>query len=258
MKHKAAELLETIYSYYPRGLARADPGYIATEAYGRLSDACGHAGANSEAWEALLERADARFPESHSQNNSLHLRSGLMDAAYVGTIFPEPSPVPGPPPMPDRPPPGLLSRGSPTIRLAVSFICPYYVVYASRYVDDLEATEAALRAPPRNTALVIHDNVAHLLPLSVVTPAIRAEAERENRKRREYLLRTPLQRHVIAFDPLPEEKPMMDWLASDIEATFGHERMPPEVGNVIVPDVETNARLFGQARIYDCLLSDNW
>src|SRR5262249_25389967 len=42
------------------------------------------------------------------------------------------------------------------------------------------------------------------------------------------------------------------------ERTFGCERMPPEVGNVIVPDVETTSRRFGEARLYDCLLSDDW
>jgi hypothetical protein len=92
----------------------------------------------------------------------------------------------------------------------------------------------------------------------VVTPEIRAEAERQDRERRERLLREPLKRRVIAFDPLPDEKPYMDWLAGDIEATFGCERMPPEVGNVIVPDVVTSNCGLGQARVYDCLLSDDW
>jgi hypothetical protein len=253
MKHKAAELLEIIYRHYPRGLARDDPGYTKTEAYGRLSDARRRAGADSKAWNALLERAGDRFPENVPMNDSVHLPTGKMDAAYSGKIFLEPRPV-----LTVPPPRGLLPRGSPAIGFMISFICPYYVVYASRYVDDLEATEAALRAPLRNTALVIHDNAAHLLPLSVVTPAIRAEEEREDRERREYLLREPLQRHVIAFEPLPDEKPIMDWLAREIEVTFGCERMPPEVGSVIVPDVETNSRPFGEARIYDCVMSDTW
>jgi hypothetical protein len=39
----------------------------------------------------------------------------------------------------------------------ISFICPCYVVYSSRYVDDVEATEVALRAPPRTTVVVISD-----------------------------------------------------------------------------------------------------
>jgi hypothetical protein len=79
-----------------------------------------------------------------------------------------------------------------------------------------------------------------------------------DRQRRERLLREPLQRRVIAFEPLPDEKPILDWLAREIEVTFGCDRMPPEVGSVIVPDVETNERRFGEARIYDCLMSDMW
>jgi hypothetical protein len=99
---------------------------------------------------------------------------------------------------------------------------------------------------------------SHPLQLSVVTPAIRAEAEREDRERRAHLLREPLQRRVIAFDPLPDEKSYTDWLARDIEATFECECMPPEIGNVIVPDVATNNCGLGEARIYDCLLVDGW
>jgi hypothetical protein len=30
------------------------------------------------------------------------------------------------------------------------------------------------------------------------------------------------------------------------------------VGNVIVGDVSTESRLFWEARIYDCLMSDDW
>jgi hypothetical protein len=45
-------------------------------------------------------------------------------------------------------------------------------------------------------------------------------------------------------------------IAQEIEATYGYEPMPPEVGRVIVSDVETGGRLFGEATLYHCLFSD--
>ena len=42
----------------------------------------------------------------------------------------------------------------------------------------------------------------------------------------------------------------------DIEAIFGYERMPPDIGAVLVPDVTTALRLGGEARVFDCLFTD--
>ena len=63
---------------------------------------------------------------------------------------------------------------------------------------------------------------------------------------------------VIAFEPSPDEQPYAAALAREIAATFGCEPMPPEVGEIIVPDASTNLRGLGEARLYDCLLSDSW
>jgi hypothetical protein len=55
-----------------------------------------------------------------------------------------------------------------------------------------------------------------------------------------------------------EEMPAGD-LVREIEATYrGYESIPPELGDEVVPDVSLDARLFGAATIYDCLLSPNW
>ncbi len=51
-----------------------------------------------------------------------------------------------------------------------------------------------------------------------------------------------------------EEQPALD-LAREIEATYpGHETIPPELGNEVVPDVGN----FGKTTIYHCLLSEVW
>jgi hypothetical protein len=57
----------------------------------------------------------------------------------------------------------------------------------------------------------------------------------------------------------PGEEPAARDLAREIEATYpGYEPIPPEIGNELVPDVALDVRNFGEATIYDCLLSTNW
>ncbi len=261
MKHSVAELLETVYQYYPRGLTTDDPGYKETEAYRRLSDARRRAGVDRAAWSAFLGRASARFPQYTLVNGSLHLPMGTMDAGYSGCIILDvtPPPVPRPDPLPD-PDRRWWEKlpGPPTVGFMISFICPYYVTYIRRSVDDIEKTEAQLRAPPPAVVHIVFEDVWRVLPISVVKPEIRAQAQREDEERRQYLRQHPLQRLVIDFEPLPDERPIVDWLMRDIEANFGSEFMPPEVGNVIVPDVVTTRRELGEARLYDCLLADDW
>jgi hypothetical protein len=67
------------------------------------------------------------------------------------------------------------------------------------------------------------------------------------------------QRTNISLDLSPDEHPYAAWIAQDIEATWpGYERLPPEVGKVIVPDVSIDARGLGEATLYDYLFSDDW
>ena len=48
-------------------------------------------------------------------------------------------------------------------------------------------------------------------------------------------------------------------IAREIEATYpGHQPIPPELGNEIVPDVEMDTVEMGEATIYLCLLSEVW
>ncbi len=64
-------------------------------------------------------------------------------------------------------------------------------------------------------------------------------------------------RNDIPFDLSPDEQPYATWIAHDIERSWGYERMPPDIGCVIVPDVSTNARALGEATLFDCLFSDD-
>ena len=74
-----------------------------------------------------------------------------------------------------------------------------------------------------------------------------AKKERTRRRRRE-----------ISLVPGVEDQRCWDAIVPEIEATYGCEPMPPEVGRVVVPDVATNHRRIGEATLYDCLLNDSW
>lgn len=62
--------------------------------------------------------------------------------------------------------------------------------------------------------------------------------------------------YVIYPAGRPEEEPYVREVAREIEATYrGYEPIPPELGNMLVPDVGLDARPLGEATIYDCLCS---
>jgi hypothetical protein len=205
----------------------------------------------------MLHRLTEQLPDAHVQNRSLHLSTGTWDACYSGAVH-----------FPDRHWLGFL----------VSFIVPYYIIYSARTVDDPEATEArrALASqvapePRRDTADVYVGNTMTVKRREAMTPEALAALEDQERRYREVFTgktpfapdwrqaeEEPCQPQMITFDFSEDEKPYAAWLAREIEASFGCEHMPPEVGNVIVPDVATNGREIGEARLYDCLFSDQW
>jgi hypothetical protein len=64
--------------------------------------------------------------------------------------------------------------------------------------------------------------------------------------------------YVVHSTGALDEEPCVSALAQEIEATYGYEPIPPEIGNEIVPDLALDARALGKATIYDCLLSAVW
>ncbi|HVK62904.1 MAG TPA: hypothetical protein VM694_00425 [Polyangium sp.] len=78
---------------------------------------------------------------------------------------------------------------------------------------------------------------------------------------------TALSFHVSLLGPyygihlprLSEEEPVAREVAREIEATYpGYQRIPPELGDEIVPDVATSGCLMGDMTIYICLFSKYW
>jgi hypothetical protein len=241
MRHSVKELTDIVYSYYPRGLLSNDPRYTQTEVYHRLVAARRQAGADNEPWRVILRRLGDHFPENSVQNRSIHLPTGGWDACYSAHLYL----------------PTALGEYFHMVGLLASFLVPYYVVYSSRIVDDLEEMERmrALAAMPPRVANISGHNTLYIVPAWIVklVPACLRNPE---------WLKPPTEtsarRRDISFDLSPDEQPYAAWIAQDIEATWGYERMPPEVGKVIVPDVSTNSRALGEATLYDCLFSDDW
>lgn len=64
----------------------------------------------------------------------------------------------------------------------------------------------------------------------------------------------------FSFEPAAEEQPFVEAVRAEIEATYPqHERMPPEVGMTVVPDVvECGSGPENKVLIFDALFSDAW
>jgi hypothetical protein len=63
--------------------------------------------------------------------------------------------------------------------------------------------------------------------------------------------------YVIRHTGSPGEDPHE--VAREIEATYaGYQPIPPEIGDVVVPDVALDTRGFGEVTIANCLLSTHW
>jgi len=225
MNHTIDELLAIVYEYYPRGVGILD-GDIdrnlcdRTEEHARLVAARREA-ATDERWHAMRRRIEERFPDAPLMNHSLHLPTGGLDACYSFTI--------------DLPGSQLWSH--------VSFLAPYYLIYSQRWIDVVKRVESVR---------VVLLGMKFFIPRSAIGPQFFADPHDELPKS------VPDKELDIAFDLSPDELPYAEWIAREIEATFGCEPMPPEVGTVIVPDLAT-PRLPGEVRLYDCLFTkDEW
>ena len=110
-------------------------------------------------------------------------------------------------------------------------------------------------------------------PRGAIQPAKRVDVPSVGRRRPGYSAsiwltdETALGFHVSALGPYygihrpgaPEEEPAASEIAREIEATYpGHQPVPPELGDEVVPDVDLDGAPLGQATIYVCLFSIVW
>ncbi|WP_438005201.1 hypothetical protein WME89_41725 [Sorangium sp. So ce321] len=225
MKHSLRELLDVVYRYYPRGIdiiEQADiQRYKETEEYVRLVAARRRA-ATDERWPALLRRIEEQFPDGTVMNDSFHLPTGSLDASYSFSFS-----------LPD-------TANGRTLWFKISFIVPYYIVYGYRLVEFVKQPEKFR---------VVFGGINFFNPRSPRDPELVSNSDDE------MLKSVRFDESYIDFELSADELPYVEWIARDIEATFGCERMPPEIGIVLVPDAAVTPRPLGEARLYDCLFT---
>lgn len=227
MRHTTKELLDVVYRYYPRNMTANDPRRKKAAAERRLVAARKKAGVERDPWSKTLRRLREKFPGNDILNNSLHLPTGEFEAAYSGKLCLSTAP----------------GEHAHQLGFLVGFLVPYYVIFSSRIVDDVSQGNDPDKATFRFSF--------------GWSPEDEKAEDAAPRPFVEVPLPTP-RREIRSFELSPDEQPFASTIAEDIETHWGHERMPPEVGNIVVPDVATNLRLLGEATLYDCLLSDQW
>jgi hypothetical protein len=226
MKHTLDELLDIVYRYYPRGVGITDDDIdiqarIETEEHARLVAARRQAAAD-ERWHAMRRRISERFPDMPLMNHSLHLPTGGWDACYSFTLD-----------LPNAP-------DGRTLCFHVSFLAPYYIIHSYSTIELVKRPESFS---------VIHHGMRFNIQRSAVGPKLIPNIEDLRSKS------VIVKENYVTFDLTPAERPCAEWIAREIETTFGCESMPPEVGTVLVPDV--THKLVRQIRLYDCLFSDH-
>ncbi|AUX39934.1 hypothetical protein SOCE26_013290 [Sorangium cellulosum] len=224
MKHSLDELLDIVYRYYPRGVGitgDVDEELIRqTEEHARLVAARIRA-SKDERWQSMLRRIDDRFPRM-LMNRSLHLITGGCDGCYSFTV-------------------DLLKSTGEPLWFQISFLAPYYIVHKSCTIEIVKQVS--------DLFVVVFRGLRFIVYRSPFDPGFVSRPD-------DSLRFVNVSKRYVTFDLLPEEQLYVEWISRDIEATFGCERMPPEIGTVLVPDVTAGVRLPGEVRLYDCLFSD--
>jgi hypothetical protein len=198
MKHTTDELMNTARVYYPPGIAPDDPRYQESEEHRRLTAARRDAAAAREPWRAMMRRLAEQFPGRYVHDDVLCCPAEALGAGYDGYI--------------DLP--AASGEHFHTVELRLSFLVPYYVVYATRTTDDAEATRAR-RATHENTVLVGIEGVCWALPRQVVKPEVLVALDRDLDEK------PPVRRREVRFDLSPEEQRYGAAIAQEIEAAYG-------------------------------------
>jgi hypothetical protein len=216
------DILEIVHRYYPRGIESTDPRYREAEETARLMAARRRAGTDRGAWRAVLKQIGAQFPHA-IVDRSLHLATGKLDAGYAGALHL----------------PAASGERVHALGFVVSFLVPHYVVYSSRIIASQRPTDGRIE-------LIFADDTCHIVPAGVVKPELRTQVVDDVRQE-------------IAFDLSPGDVPYADAIGRAIVGSFdGYTAIPPQLGEIVVPDVATPSSPLGAARIYDCLFADDW
>lgn len=234
MKHSVEELTAIAYQYFPRGMSSSEPLCTETVEYRRRISARARASAEYDVWREMLRRIQARFPqELHPgvmvENRSIFLQSptaGPSDLCFSGALW---LPVSG------------LEEKQHQLAFLISFVAPYYVVYGSTLVEHPSAPEEEGRE-------VFYEIIGD-------TFYAHGEQSPERPNAKKYEAPKVTTKQEISFRLSEEEALFARGLVEEIEAAFpDHLPMPPEVGQMILPDVSDRHEL-GETTLFDCLFT---
>ncbi len=247
MKESVGGLLEAVYQHYPRGVAHSDPRYHASPEYVRLKDARRQAAENRGPWRAMLQRLRDKFQGQELTDKVLLCPAEALSSAYSCSITLPPT----------------SGERHHAILLVMSFLVPRYVIYSERYVDDPEPPPP----PDAEVVAIFVDDTVYYVPTHMLAPevfdALMQEAEARlaaNPALAAILVEVQSHartRRVISPLLSADEQAYAAEVVREVAQTFGYEPMPPDVGGVVVPDVETSSRVFGEATLYACLVSED-
>jgi hypothetical protein len=234
MKHSVEELTVIAYRYFPRGIGGSDPIYQETEEYRRRLDTLAMASSEYEVWRSMLLRIQARFsapihPGVMVENLSMFMQSptaGPVDRAFKAALW---LPVRGP------------TEKHHEISFLISFVVPYYTVYSARHVEH--------PVPPVEGREMYFEIIGDTYYAYAEQPPGRPDVQK-------YEAPAVETKREISFELSEEEEPFARGIVEEIKATFpDHELMSPEVGQVILPDVN-DLHAFGEVTLFDCLFTE--
>jgi hypothetical protein len=234
MKHSVEELTAIAYQYFPRGLWGSDPLYEQTAEYRRRVAERARASSDYDVWRTMLRRIWARFPrELHPEvmveNLSIFMQSpttGPLDRCFKAALW---LPVRGP------------AEKHHDLGFLISFVVPCYVVYSARHVEP--------PSPPVEGREMYFEIIGDTYYAHAEQPPGRPDVEKHETPDVEM-------KREISFELSEDEEPFARGIVEEIEAAFpDHDPMPPEVGQVILPDVN-DLHAFGEVTLFDCLFTE--
>ena len=234
MKHSVEGLIASAYQHFPRGIGSSDPLYQETEEYRRRLAARASASSEYEIWRSMLLRIQERFPAAQHpgmmvENQSVFMQSptaGPLDRCFKAALW---LPVRGP------------AEKHHALDFLVSFVVPYYTVYSAGHVER--------SSPPVEGREMFFEIVGDTFYAYAEQPLGRTDVTK-------YEAPSVSTKREISFALSGDEEPFARALAEEIEATYpGYSIMPPEVGQVILPDIN-DLHDFGEVTLFDCLFTE--
>ena len=225
MKHSVSELFDVVYQYFPRGQWIEKPGYPRWPTLLHPPKS-----ASSERYRDWPYQAwpPPGYDDTEEQHrlNAASIKAGADPETWRVILRRIDARLPG----------YVAENGS--LHLPVGGYGACYTGWI-----DLPLRE------PREILYGLRFLVSFVVPYYVVHSCASVNYTDERGK--------PILDNMLDFSP--DEKPCVPVIVEELRAAFaGYEPMPPEIGNLVVPEAVTHFKMMGEATIYGCLFTPYW